>query len=191
MKFRLKKLVVSTLIGACAVGIVIAAMSYGQAPQKKGRGGRDADAPVPVLAATASLADVPVYLDGVGTVRALNLVTVRPLVDGTLVKIAFREAQVRLDQGAIDNARAYVNWCTITSPLDGRTGIRLVDEGNIVHASDATGVVVVTQVRPIAVLFNLPQQQLGQVNAAFAKGPLPVEALGSDNRTVIDRGKLL
>src|SRR2546423_12102282 len=93
MKFRLKKLVVSTLIGACAVGIVIAAMSYGQAPQKKGRGGRDADAPVPVLAATASLADVPVYLDGVGTVRALNLVTVRPLVDGTLVKIAFREGQ--------------------------------------------------------------------------------------------------
>ena len=87
MKFRPKKLLVSALIVAAAVGIVIAAMSYGQTPQKKGvgRGGRDADAPVPVLAASASLADVPVYLDGVGTVRALNMVTVRSLVDGTLI----------------------------------------------------------------------------------------------------------
>src|SRR5437588_6236912 len=94
MKFRPGKLLVTALIGACAVAVVIAAVSFGQAPQKKGAAGRrDADAPVPVLAASASLADVPVYLDGVGTTRALNMVTVRSQVDGILVKIAFREGQ--------------------------------------------------------------------------------------------------
>jgi multidrug efflux system membrane fusion protein len=106
------------------------------------------------------------------------------------------EAQVKLDQGAIDNAAAYVKWCTITSPIDGRTGIRLVDKGNVVHAASATTIVVVTQIQPIALLFTLPQQQLGQVNSAIAKanaggaGPLVVEALGGDNKTVVDRGKL-
>src|SRR5262249_24615870 len=93
-------------------------------------------------------------------------------------------------QGAIDNARAFVNWTTVTSPIDGRTGLRLVDLGNIVRAADATGIVVITQIQPIAILFNLPQQQLGQVNKAFAAGPLAVEALGADNRTVADRGTL-
>ena len=138
----------------------------------------------------AQLANARVDLERYTNLVKTNAVT-KQQVDTQRAQVAQLEAQVRLDQGAIDNARAYVNWCTIMSPLDGRTGIRLVDEGNIVHASDATGIVVVTQVRPIALLFNLPQQPLGQVNTAFAKAPLPVEALGSDNRTVIDRGKLL
>jgi multidrug efflux system membrane fusion protein len=103
---------------------------------------------------------------------------------------------VKLDQGAIDNAAAYLKWCTITSPIDGRTGIRLVDQGNVVHAAMPTPIVVVTQIQPIAMLFTLPQQQLGQVNAAIKKsndagmGQLVVEALGADNKTVVDRGKL-
>ena len=100
------------------------------------------------------------------------------------------EAQVRLDQGAIDNARAYVNYCTIVAPISARVGIRLVDQGNLVHASDPTGIAMLTQIRPISVLFTLPQQQLGQVNKAFAKAPLSAEATESDSRQVLDRGTL-
>ncbi|NNM71164.1 efflux RND transporter periplasmic adaptor subunit [Enterovirga aerilata] len=104
--------------------------------------------------------------------------------------VAQLEAQVKADQGAIDNAKAYLDYTTITAPIDGRTGIRLVDQGNLVRASDTTGIVVITQIKPIAVVFNLPQQNLRAVNAAAQKGPLVVEALESDNRTVIDRGRL-
>ena len=80
------------------------------------------------------------------------------------------EAQVRLDQAVIDNAKAILDYTNIIAPIDGRTGIRLVDQGNIVHASDATGIVVITQLQPISILFTLPQQQLGDVNRAFANG---------------------
>ena len=82
------------------LGVVVAAIGFaifgrGQGPQKKGSAGRrgDTTAPVSVVAAAAQLADVPVYLDGVGTTRALNMVTVRPLVDGTLISVNFREGQ--------------------------------------------------------------------------------------------------
>ena len=70
------------------------------------------------------------------------------------------EAQVQADQGAIDNAKAILSYTKIVAPLAGRTGLRLVDAGNIVHAADTTGIVVITQIRPIAVIFTLPQQQL-------------------------------
>jgi multidrug efflux system membrane fusion protein len=84
-----------------------------------------------------------------------------------------------------------LGYTTIIAPLDGRTGIRMVDEGNYVRAADATSaVVVITQLRPISALFNLPQQELPQLNSAFAKGPLSVDALRSDNDEVIDRGQL-
>jgi multidrug efflux system membrane fusion protein len=104
--------------------------------------------------------------------------------------VAQLEAQVQADQGAIDNAKAVLSYTKITAPLAGRTGIRQVDAGNIVHAADPTGIVVITQVKPIAVIFTLPQQQLAHVNKAFASGPLAVQALGDDNRTVVDRGTL-
>ena len=104
--------------------------------------------------------------------------------------VAQLEAQVQADQGAIDNAKAILSYTKIIAPLAGRTGIRLLDAGNIVHAADTTGIVVITQLKPIAVIFTLPQQQLARVNKAFAKGPLSVEALGDDNRTVVDRGTL-
>ena len=97
---------------------------------------------------------------------------------------------MKVDQAIIDNARAFLNYTTITALIDGRTGIRQVDEGNIVRASDATGIVVITQIRPMSVFFTLPQQQLVEVNKAVAKGPLTVDALGADNRTVTDRGTL-
>ena len=257
----LKQLLAVVLVGAAIYGSVIWLTRSPQTQQRQGGRFGAPDGPVPVLAATAQRADVPVYLDGVGTVRALNTVTVRSQVSGTLLSVKFREgedvkrgdvlaqvdpatykaqldqvvaqkaldeallanakvdlerygnlvktnavtkqqydtqkalvdqydAKVRVDQGAIDNARAYVDWCTITSPIDGRTGIRQVDAGNVVSASDATGIVVVTQIRPLNVLFNLPQQQLGTVNKASAEGPLAVQATSSDTRTVLDSGTL-
>jgi membrane fusion protein, multidrug efflux system len=245
--------------------VVIAALVYvfGGSPTPTRTGGRfGADGgPVPVLVAASAKADVPVYLDAVGTTKALNTVTVRSQVDGKLIEVAYDEgqdvkkgdilaridpttyqaaldqalakkaqdeallanaridldryeklaatnsinhqqadtqkslvaqleAQVQNDQGAIDNARAVLAYTTIRAPLDGRTGIRQVDQGNIVHASDSTGVVVITQLKPISVFFNLPQQDINQVNTAFAKGPLSVDAQRSDNDAVIDSGML-
>ena len=87
---------------------------------------------------------------------------------------------MQADQAAIENAQATLGYTNIVAPIDGRTGIRMVDEGNIVHASSSPGIVVITQIKPISVFFNLPQQNIGQVNTAFAKGPLPVDALRSD-----------
>jgi len=217
------------------------------------------DLAVPVLAATPKVEDVPVYLDGVGMVRALNTVTVRAQVDGKLLKVNFVEGQdvkagdvlaeidpvlyqalydqavakkaqdeaqlanakidlaryqqlaaskagsaqqadtqkstvaqlqalVQSDQAAIDNAQATLGYTKIIAPLTGRTGLRQVDPGNIIHASDTTGVVVLTQLQPIAVQFSLPQQEINRVNAASAKGTLAVDVFGNDGRTVVDTG---
>jgi multidrug efflux system membrane fusion protein len=232
-----------------------------QEQQRFGRNFRGDDGPVPVIAALTRRADVPVYLDGVGTVRALNTVTVKPQVDGRLLSVNYTEGQqveagfvlakidpvtyqaaydqavakkaqdeatlanakidlaryarltatnavavqqydaqkatvaqlealVRLDQAQIDNAKAYLDYTTIVAPVPGRTGIRLVDQGNIVRASDSTGIVVITQLQPISLLFTLPQQQLGEVNKAFAQRTLQVDAFAPDNKTVIETGVL-
>ena len=248
------------ILAVVVIGAVYIAFSQFQQSRQSARGAQG-DGPVPVVAAAAKLADVPVYLDGVGTTRALNTVTVRPQVDGKLISVLYTEgedvkrgqvlaridpttyqaqydqavakkaqdeatlanakidlerytklaasnsiarqqldtqismvaqleAQLKVDQAIIDNARAILDYTSIIAPLDGRTGIRQVDEGNIVHASDATGIVVITQIRPMSIFFTLPQQQLSDVNKAFAKGALMVEALGADNKTVVDRGKL-
>jgi membrane fusion protein, multidrug efflux system len=201
------------------------------------------DLPVPVLAATPVIKDVPVYLDGVGAVRALNTVTVRSQVDGKLMAINFVEGQdvkqgdvlaeidpaiyqaqydqavakkaqdeaqlanqkldlaryeqlavsnagtkqqadtqravvaqqqalIKADQAAIDNAAATLSYTKVVAPISGRAGLRQVDQGNIIHASDAT------------------QQQIMRVNAAAGKGPLAVDVFGNDGVTVIDTGTL-
>jgi multidrug efflux system membrane fusion protein len=229
--------------------------------RKKGGGGAQPDEAVPVLSIDARTADVPVYLDGVGTAKALNTVTVKPQVDGKLISISFTEGQevpkgfvlakidpttyqaaydqavakkgqdeaqlanqkldleryiklsatnaigkqqldtqraliaqyealVKSDQAMIDNARAILSYTDITAPIAGRTGIRQVDEGNIVRASDSTGLVVITQIKPITVMFNLPQQQLVNINKGMAEGPLPVEALTPDGQSTLDSGKV-
>jgi multidrug efflux system membrane fusion protein len=226
-----------------------------------GRGGAPRDLPVPVLAATPRIQDMPVYLDGVGSVRALNNVTVRSQVDGKLIAVNFTEGQdvkkgdvlaeidpvlykatldqamakkaqdeaqlanmrldltryqqlaasnagskqqadtqravvaqqealVNADQAAIDNAAAMLSYTKVIAPLSGRAGLRQVDQGNIIHASDATGLVIITQLQPIAVQFSLPQQQIVRVNAASAKGALSVDVFGNDGVTVIDSGTL-
>lgn len=227
---------------------------------KRRRGGDD-QGPVPVTVAPSRLQDVPVTIDAVGTVQALNTATIRTQVDGRLIKLPFSEgedvkkgdvvaliepnlyqaaydqvvakkaqdeatlanaridlvryqklaasnygsqqqyttqkylvaqleAQVRADQASIDSAKTTLDYCTIHSPIDGRTGIRLVDVGNILHASDQTGILVVTQLKPIYVFFTIPQQFLPAVQRAQEKGAPKVNALGSDNATVIESGEL-
>ena len=83
-----------------------------------------------------------------------------------------RRRWCKADQAAIDNAAATLGYTKIVAPISGRAGLRQVDQGNIIKASDATGLVIITQLQPIAVQFSLPQQQIVRVNAAAAKGAL-------------------
>jgi multidrug efflux system membrane fusion protein len=231
-------------------------------PAAGGKGKRAAqDGPIPVLIATARQADVPVYVEGVGTGKALNSVLIRSQVDGTLTSLNFvegqdvkagdviakidprlyqasldqdvakkaldeanlanakrdleryrmlaatkaatqqqydtqqalvaqDEAQVAIDQALIDSARTTLSYTTITSPIAGRTGIRNVDVGNLIHASDTTGIVTVAQIQPISVIFNVPQQELARINKASLLNQLDVQATDSVGSTVVDHGVL-
>jgi membrane fusion protein, multidrug efflux system len=218
--------------------------------------------PVPVVAGKVEQKDMPIYLDGLGTVQAFNTVTVHTRVDGQLQQVLFSEGQdvrtgdllaivdprpfqaaldqaiakksqdeaqlanakvvlerntdllkkrviaqqdfdaskysadslqaaVQADQAAIENARTQVDYTQIKSPIDGRTGVRLVDLGNIVHASDQTGIVVITQMHPISVVFTLPEQNLQEIlNQGGANGGLKVLALDRGNTSTLDEGAL-
>jgi multidrug efflux system membrane fusion protein len=227
-----------------------------------GRRGAGPGGPVPVVAGKVEQKDIPIYLDGLGTVQAFNTVTVHTRVDGQLQQVLFSEGQdvktgdllaivdprpfqaaldqaiakksqdeaqlananvvlarntdllkkkviaqqdfdaskysadslkagVQADQAAIENARTQLDYTQIKSPIDGRTGVRLVDVGNIVHASDQTGMVVITQMHPISVVFTLPEQNLSQIlNEGGANGGLKVLALDRGNTNTLDEGTL-
>ena len=217
---------------------------------------------VPVVTSVAEKRDLPVYLEGLGSVTAFNTVTVKSRVDGELTEIHFTEGQdvkkgdllavidprpfqvalsqaqatlardqaqlsdakldanryselvkegviaqqqydtqnalagqvqgsVEADQAQIDNAKLNLVYSHITSPIDGRVGLRLVDAGNIVHATDANGLLVITQMQPIAVIFTLPEDSLPSVNAGMRRGTLQVKALSRDDGTQIASGTLL
>jgi membrane fusion protein, multidrug efflux system len=100
------------------------------------------------------------------------------------------EGAVRADQSQIDNAKLQLTYCHITSPIDGRIGLRLVDVGNIVHANDTNAMLVITQLQPIAVLFTLPQESLPSVAKKMQSGTLSVEAYSQDDKTKLTSGKL-
>jgi multidrug efflux system membrane fusion protein len=222
---------------------------------------RTAPSAIAVDTAAVNHTDVPIYLQGLGTVQAFYTVTVTARVDGELQKIGFTEgqqvhkgdllaqidprpnqaayeqalavkakdaaqlanakldfarftllqpqdlaskqtvdtaralvdqlaAQVQVDQAIIDNARTQLDYTRITSPIDGRTGIRLIDPGNIVHAAATTGIVVVTQTQPISVIFTLPAEDLSAVGAALLAGPVQITTLSRDGNTVLDQGTL-
>jgi len=215
--------------------------------------------PIPVLTTASQQRDVPVYLDGLGTVQAFQSVTIHSMIDGPLIEVRFREGQnvaagdvlaridprptqaaldqaiakkaqddatlanarldltrynklvsqdstsqqtataqralvaqdeaiVRQDQAAIDTAQTNLSYTTITAPIAGRTGIRQLDQGNIIHSTDSNGLVVITQLQPISVVFSLPQQTLTQVSAALAAGPTQVLALPQGATTPLDEG---
>jgi membrane fusion protein, multidrug efflux system len=113
------------------------------------------------------------------------------VVDQTQSRADQLIAAIDADQAAIENAETQLSFTTITAPLSGRLGIRLIDRGNIVHANDPMGLVVITQVQPIAALFSLPQDYLTDITAAMKKGPLKVMAYSRDNVTKLGEGTLL
>jgi multidrug efflux system membrane fusion protein len=114
----------------------------------------------------------------------------RQQIDTQKALVTQLEAQIQADAAAAENAKTQLGYTSITSPIDGNTGIRLVDPGNIVHATDANGIVVVTQVQPISVVFTLPEDVLSQVSGALAAGKVQVFALSRDDKTELDRGTL-
>jgi membrane fusion protein, multidrug efflux system len=101
------------------------------------------------------------------------------------------EGTVRADQAAIDNAKLNLVYSHITAPIGGRVGLRLVDVGNMVHAADTTGLLVITQLQPIAVVFTLPEDNLQTVSQHMHQSTLPVEAYSRDDLTKLATGKLL
>ncbi len=257
-----RKLGVWILCALFAVGIIWTVRYYRAATAKRAAAAGHAAPPaVPVVEGKVVQKDVPIYVDGLGTVQAFNTVTVHVRVDGQLQKVAFVEGQdvhagdllaqidpdpfrtqleqtearktqdeaqlanarldlqrdaelvaqkiatqqaydtqkalvaqleatVKADQAAIDSAKVQLDYTTINSPLDGRTGIRLVDQGNIVHATDANGLVVITQLRPISVVFTLPEQSLNDIQKEMLSNEVSVLAVDRDNITQLGEGKL-
>ena len=114
----------------------------------------------------------------------------RQNVDTQRMQVAQLEAATASDQAQIENAKVQLDYTTIRSPIDGRTGIRQIDAGNIVHANDVTGLVVITQLRPISVLFTLPEQSLPRINQEIAQHQLAAIAFDRDNQTRLGQGKV-
>lgn len=254
--------------GKIAAAVALAAVVLGaagcgeSAAKQKQADAAKANRPVPVVAASVVKKDVPIFLDGIGTVAAYKTVTVKPQVDGVLEKVLFREGDpvkkgdliaqidprpflaamhsaegalardqatldnanlnrkryeellekklipeqtlsdakaaagtangtVLLDKASIETAKLNLAYTSITSPVDGVTGIRVVDPGNVVHTSDANGLVVITQLNPIAVIFTLPQDNLPDIAPQMEKGELSVEAWSRDGSTKLAAGRLL
>jgi multidrug efflux system membrane fusion protein len=226
--------------------------------QSAAAGARDRAIPVSVSPVVAR--DVPVYLDGLGNVNALNTVTVKTRIDGQLLRFNFQEgqtvragqelalidprpseaqlaqaeaarfrdeaslqnsqrdlqryndlykagvipqqqyntqqSQVKVNEGTlqadaaqIQQAKLNIDYCHIKAPITGRVGIRAVDPVNMVHAADANGLIVITQMQPIAALFTLPEDDLGKINGRM--NGLPVEAWSRDNSAKLATGRLL
>jgi multidrug efflux system membrane fusion protein len=137
----------------------------------------------------AQLANAKLDLERSTTLSARGFAT-RQGVDTQRALVAQLEAAVQGDQAAIENAEVQLGYTTIVSPITGRTGMRLVDRGNIVRATDTNALVVVTQVQPISVVFTLPQDVLGDVARELSRGPLKVLAHNRDGATQLGEGVL-
>ncbi len=113
-------------------------------------------------------------------------------LDTQVATVKQSEGTVKNDQGAIDSAKLQLTYCHITAPISGRIGLRSVDQGNIVHASDANGMAVITQLQPIAVIFNMPEDNLAEVGMAMKKNhALPAEAWDRELQHKLTTGYLL
>jgi multidrug efflux system membrane fusion protein len=250
------------LAGAClaaCAGVLVASRYF---PSEAAPEAPTVPQSVPVNTAQVQVGDVPIDLDGIGTVEAYNVVDVHTQVTGTIQQIAFVEGQtvhkgdriaqldprpfqaalqqaeanlardaaqltnaqvnlnrftpllkqgfasaqqvtdqaslvsqlqasVAADKAAIFNAETQLGYTTISSPIDGVTGIRRVDLGNIVQPSTTTPIVTITQIQPISVVFTLPQKDIPEIQAAMAKRTLKTLAYEQNDRTVLDQGSLL
>ena len=112
------------------------------------------------------------------------------LVDTQKAQLAQLQSMVKYDEGVIEQAKTNLSYTQLTAPIDGVSGIRQVDEGNIIHPTDANGLVDVTQIQPISLIFSLPQTDFAQIQKQMAKGPLTVLAVSQDDKTKLDQGKL-
>jgi len=256
-----RKVIIST-ISAVAVAAIVGALVVTQRfPSKVASAAPPAVPTVPVVAGTVNSSDVPIYLQGVGTVIAYNTVIVRSQIQGQITKINFTEGQavktgdllavidprpyqaqleqatanrtrdeaqltnaqanlkryttlgnqgwatpqlvetqtaqvaqlnaaIKADEAQIEWAQTQLSYSQLTSPIDGVTGIRQVDIGNIIHPTDPNGLVVVTQLEPISVIFTLPETSLPQIQQHLANGSLKVEAYSQDNTMKLDEGTL-
>lgn len=250
-----------------AAGVLAIFLIFGKQEKQTspvGRGGMDgASRPVPVAVAIARTGDIDVVINALGTVTARNTVTIKPRVDGQLVRVAFREGQlveigdllaeidprsfqsqldqangqlmrdqallanarldqaryrgllakdsiakqqvdaqaalvrqyegvVKTDRALVDNAKLQLAFTRVTAPIAGRLGLRLVDKGNMVRATDTGGLVVITQTQPINVIFSIPSDKLGAVLSKLqANQELPVEAWDRDDKNKLAIGTLL
>jgi multidrug efflux system membrane fusion protein len=138
----------------------------------------------------AQLASAETDLDRFVTLLGRNAET-QQNVDHQRALVAQIKATIDADQAAIDSAQVQLDFTSITSPVDGRIGIRQVDPGNVVHAADQTPLVTVTQVKPISVIFTLPETELDNVRDALRKGPVTVTAFDQDNVKALGTGTLL
>jgi multidrug efflux system membrane fusion protein len=138
----------------------------------------------------ANLKNARLNLDRYKTLSQQNLIAVQQYTDQQS-SVDQLDAQLRADQASIDAARLNLDYARITSPIDGVTGVRLVDPGNVVHAADPGGLVVVTQLDPIAVFFTLPEDDLPDISSAASGGAkLDVEALSRDGDKPLGKGTL-
>ena len=113
-------------------------------------------------------------------------------LDTQVALVAQYEATIKQDQANIDNAKLQLTYSKITAPITGVVGLRLVDPGNIVHASDANGMIMITQLQPIAVLFTIPEDSLPQVTQKLRAGAhLPADAYNRDNSKKLASGMLV
>jgi len=114
----------------------------------------------------------------------------RQQLDTQQAKVDTLNAQIKGDQASIDNAQTQLSYTTIRSPLTGKVGFRLIDPGNIVHATDQTGIVTIVKLQPISVVFTAPEESVGQINKALAAGTVPAIALSSDSTKTLAQGHL-
>jgi membrane fusion protein, multidrug efflux system len=112
------------------------------------------------------------------------------LVDTQQAQVGQLQAAIKADEALIEAAQTQLSYTQLTSPIDGVTGIRQIDIGNVIHPTDPNGLVVVTQLQPISVIFTLPENDLARIQLQLEKGPLTVEAYSQDNAIKLDQGKL-
>jgi multidrug efflux system membrane fusion protein len=137
----------------------------------------------------ASLANAKLDLERYSTLAEQNFAS-RQQLDTQKTTVATLTAQIEGDQANVDNAATQLSYTTIRSPLTGKTGFRLIDPGNIVHAADTNGIVTIVKLQPISVVFTAPEEQVGPINDALARGTVPVTALSSDGASTLANGHL-
>jgi multidrug efflux system membrane fusion protein len=138
----------------------------------------------------ATLRDARLNLDRYTTLIPSGSIA-QQQVDTQKATVDQLDGQVKTDQAQIDNAKLQITYCHITAPFDGRVGLRQVDPGNIIHASDTNPMLILTQLQPIAVIFTLPEDQLPTVAQHMKNTTLAVEAYNRDDQTRLATGKLL